>query len=88
MGEKPEGLSLDRKENDKGYSKDNCRWVDAVTQSNNTHWNNLVTYQGRTQSLSLWARELNKQRQALFGRLKAGWSVERAFETPCAKFFK
>lgn len=27
MGERPEGLELDRKDNTKGYSKDNCHWV-------------------------------------------------------------
>lgn len=31
-----EGLTLDRKENDKGYSKDNCRWVTMKTQNQNT----------------------------------------------------
>lgn len=31
-----EGLTLDRKENDLGYSKDNCRWVTQTTQTRNT----------------------------------------------------
>ena len=31
-----EGLTLDRKENDKEYSKDNCRWADKNTQAQNT----------------------------------------------------
>lgn len=35
MGHRPEGRSLDRRENDKGYSKDNCRWATAVEQANN-----------------------------------------------------
>ena len=31
-----EGLSIDRIDNNKGYSPDNCRWVDQKTQSDNT----------------------------------------------------
>ena len=31
-----EGLSIDRNDNDKGYSKDNCRWATRDIQSRNT----------------------------------------------------
>jgi hypothetical protein len=35
MGEKPEGLTLDRIDNDKGYWPDNLRWADRITQNRN-----------------------------------------------------
>jgi hypothetical protein len=35
MQPKPLGLSLDRRDNDLGYNKENCRWVTFVEQANN-----------------------------------------------------
>ena len=40
MGDCPEGLELDRIDNDKGYSKENCRWVDrSMNMRNRTDTN-------------------------------------------------
>lgn len=35
MGEKPKGLTIERLNNDKGYSPDNCKWATRKEQSRN-----------------------------------------------------
>jgi hypothetical protein len=82
MGHKPTPKhTIDRIENAKGYSPENCRWADIIQQANNTRTNRPITFRGRTQNLSQWARELGCSPGVLLYRLKAGWSVEDAFST-------
>jgi len=76
-----QGLTLDRRDNNKGYSTDNCRWVDRTVQANNRRSNRLVCIDGETKTLEQWimARGLKSStvRQRIYG-LK--WTVERSLE--------
>ncbi|MCK4554919.1 hypothetical protein KAU19_08280 [Candidatus Parcubacteria bacterium] len=80
MGNAPQGLSLDRIDNNLGYCKENCRWATREKQQNNTRCNRLLTLQGRTQTIPQWARELNINYNTLYNRIYKGWSVERALK--------
>lgn len=81
-GYKP-GLTIDRIDNDKGYSPDNCRWATTQEQSLNTSTNVNITYNGKTQTLKEWARELGIKNTTLHNRIHYyGWSIEKAFTTP------
>lgn len=75
-------LTLDRIDTNGDYSPDNCRWVSMQVQNNNRRDNHYITYQGKTQSLAEWCRELNLNYYKIRSRLNSyGWSPERAFTT-------
>lgn len=82
MGERPDGLSLDRINNNAGYSSENCRWATLVEQNCNRRNNTWITYAGKTLTVTEWARELGMKKNALIERLRNGWTVERALSTP------
>lgn len=71
MGEPPVGHSLDRKNNEKGYSKSNCRWATAQMQSRNKR-SNVYVWVGRTQyALADACEVLGVTRQCIYYRMKA-----------------
>ena len=78
MGAAPTGLTLDRRDNDKGYNKDNCRWATRREQQQNMRTNRNITHAGKTQCAAEWARERGIKYITLLTRLYRGWSVERA----------
>lgn len=65
-------LTIDRIDNNKSYSPTNCRWVDRKVQANNTRHNVLLTYDGKTQNMKQWSKELDISYSTLCNRYYKG----------------
>ncbi len=77
MGEKPKSTSIERIDNSKGYSPDNCKWADAVEQANNQRSNRRISFNGESLTLIQWARKIGINQSSLRERLDK-WSLERS----------
>jgi hypothetical protein len=83
MGRRPTRYhSLDRINNEGPYAPENCRWATRREQSGNMRKNVFLTWNGKTQIIADWNRELGFAEGIITTRLRCGWSPERIFTTP------
>jgi hypothetical protein len=74
-----DNLSIDRINNDKGYSPDNCRWADSDEQQRNKRSNIVIEHNGENRTLAEWCRIYGVNRTTAKTRLKSGKTFEEIF---------
>lgn len=76
---------LERKDNQRGYEPGNVCWATPQAQARNTRRNRLLTAHGETLPLCVWAERLAVDHMVITGRLRSGWSVDRAVTVPARR---
>jgi len=82
LGERPEGMTLDRVNNNKGYMLSNVKWSTKAQQNSNSRRCVMVTFNGKTQPINSWCREIGLSYVTYKFRRRRGWSVVKAATTP------
>ena len=89
MGEAPDGLTLERVDNSKGYSPENCAWREPAEQARNKRNNIWVTIEGRRMILKDWCEELGVSYGMARSRIKEmGWDPVEALRIPASPRIK
>lgn len=89
MGRKPSDKhSIERNDNEKGYSPENCKWATQKEQTRNTRQNKILTFNGVSLCVAEWAEKLNVKSATLHMRVHRGWSVDRILTQDVLKSIK
>lgn len=82
MGDRPKGYTIERIDNNAGYSKENCRWATYSEQLNNRRTSRMIEFNGKSQTIAEWSEETGINWHTLRQRIdRLGWPIERALMT-------
>jgi len=82
------GLIIDRIDNSKGYSPNNCRFVTTKQSMRNTTRNRYLEINGERKTVVEWAEYYNVRDGLVRSRLRANWPVEEIFTAKPSTRFK
>ncbi len=73
MGKRTAKQSIERIDNNKGYSPDNCEWAEKKQQNNNTRKNRTIEMGGESLTVALWCEKLGISQGRVYMRLHRKW---------------
>ena len=80
MGKRPsKAYSVERIDNDKGYSASNCKWATLKEQANNKRTSRHIIYNGIKKTVAQWSDTTGLSKKMLYSRVERGWSADRIF---------
>lgn len=79
MGSRPEGMTLERSDNSKPYSKENCCWASKKEQARNRTSNVKIVLGGVEMLFSDACKITGIKRLTARYRFKAGWPIDEVF---------
>jgi hypothetical protein len=71
-------FSIDRKDVNGNYCKENCRWATDKEQGDNKQNSIKIEFNGKIQTLNQWSKETGLSKACIKERLKRGWTIEKA----------
>lgn len=77
--------TLDRKDVNGNYTPENCKWASHKEQQNNKRNNHLIEFEGVIKTAAQWGEIYGLDGPAIIGRIKLGWTVEKALKDPLRK---
>ncbi|MDP9090309.1 MAG: hypothetical protein M3O26_16405 [Pseudomonadota bacterium] len=82
VGVRPDGMTIDRPENNKGYGPDNFRWADRFVQAGNRRYCIMVPDGNESVPLKEYCRRHDLIYRPIAKRVRNGWSVKDAISIP------